>query len=65
MDNLETFAKNFLRVNNPYYVPRAYRELSTDHIICYWTGLTQLRYPELDKLENKILIQGQCKKLGV
>ncbi|MBC8768632.1 AarF/ABC1/UbiB kinase family protein [Arenibacter sp. BSSL-BM3] len=63
MDNLEHFAKNF-EGNDAIYVPEAYRELSTDQIICMdWVDA--IKVSELEKLREQNIDSRAVAKVGV
>ena len=63
MDNLEHFAKNF-EGNDAIYVPKAYRELSTDQIICMdWVDA--IKVSELEKLREQNIDSRAVAKVGV
>ncbi|MDL5512380.1 AarF/ABC1/UbiB kinase family protein [Arenibacter sp. M-2] len=63
MDNMEHFARNFMD-NNDIYVPKLYRELSNDHIICMeW--IDGIKVSELEKLKAKNIDSSAVAKVGV
>ncbi|MCK0146626.1 AarF/UbiB family protein [Arenibacter sp. F26102] len=63
MDNLEHFAKNF-EGNDAIYVPKGYRELSTDQILCMdWVDA--IKVSELEKLREQNIDSRAVAKVGV
>jgi len=63
MDHMERFAKNF-EDNDAIFVPKVYRELSNDHIICmqYVDGI---KISELEKLKTSNIDSRVVAKVGV
>ena len=63
LDNMEHFAKNF-EGNNAIYVPKVYRELSNDHIICM-EFVDGIKVSEIEKLKARNIDTKAVAKVGV
>ncbi len=63
MDHMERFSSNF-KGNNDIYVPKIYRGLSNDHLICM-EFVNGIKVSELDRLQALNIDSKKVAKLGV
>jgi len=63
MDNMERFTRNFTG-NSAIYVPKVYRDLSNDHLICM-EFMDGIKVSELDTLQASNIDSRKVAKIGV